>query len=93
MERFRRIRRFADRLAAILDSHHPRGRDYANLAIRGRRIRDVLNDQLPRALAMRPDLITVCVGMNDITRPDCFSTGRGRSRPTARATRGSVPRW
>ena len=23
----------------------------------------------PRALAMRPDLITVCVGMNDITRP------------------------
>ena len=59
---------FADRLAAMLDSHHP-GLQYANLAIRGRRIRDVLDDQLPRALAMRPDLITVCVGMNDITRP------------------------
>ena len=59
---------FADRLAAMLDSLHP-GLQYANLAIRGRRIRDVLDDQLPRALAMRPDLITVCVGMNDITRP------------------------
>jgi lysophospholipase L1-like esterase len=59
---------FADRLAAMLDTLHP-GLQYANLAIRGRRIRDVLDDQLPRALAMRPDLITVCVGMNDITRP------------------------
>jgi lysophospholipase L1-like esterase len=59
---------FADRLAAMLDSLHP-GLQYANLAIRGRRIRDVLDDQLPRALAMQPDLITVCVGMNDITRP------------------------
>ena len=59
---------FADRLAAELDALHP-GLHYANLAIRGRRIRDVLDDQLPRALAMRPDLISVCVGMNDITRP------------------------
>jgi len=59
---------FADRLAALLDAVHP-GLRYANLAIRGRRIRDVLDDQLPRALAMEPDLISVCVGMNDITRP------------------------
>jgi lysophospholipase L1-like esterase len=59
---------FADRLAAMLDDLHP-GVQYANLAIRGRRIRDVLDDQLPRALAMEPNLISVCVGMNDITRP------------------------
>jgi lysophospholipase L1-like esterase len=59
---------FADRLAVQLDGLHP-GLRYANLAIRGRRIRDVLDDQLPRALAMRPDLISICVGMNDITRP------------------------
>jgi lysophospholipase L1-like esterase len=59
---------FADRLAVQLDGLHP-GLRYANLAIRGRRIRDVLDDQLPRALAMRPDLISMCVGMNDITRP------------------------
>lgn len=59
---------FADRLAAMLDDAHP-GLQYANLAVRGRRIRDVLDDQLPVALAMQPDLISVCIGMNDITRP------------------------
>jgi lysophospholipase L1-like esterase len=59
---------FADRLAAMLDELSP-GLQYANLAIRGRRIRDVLIDQLPLALTMRPDLVSVCVGMNDITRP------------------------
>jgi lysophospholipase L1-like esterase len=59
---------FADRLAAVIDSHYP-GLTYANLAVRGRRILDLLVDQLPLALAMRPDLITVCIGMNDVTRP------------------------
>jgi lysophospholipase L1-like esterase len=59
---------FADRLAAIVDSHYP-GLTYANLAVRSRRIRDVLAEQLPQALAMRPDLVTVCIGMNDVTRP------------------------
>src|SRR4029079_2189981 len=59
---------FADRLAPMLSARDP-GVLYANLAIRGRRIRDVLDDQLPQALAMRPDLISICVGMNDITRP------------------------
>ncbi len=59
---------FADRLAAMLDSLYP-GLMYANLAVRGRRVIDVLDDQLPRALAMDPDLITVCIGMNDVTRP------------------------
>lgn len=59
---------FADRLAAIIDSHYP-GLAYANLAVRGRRIRNLLDEQLPQALAMQPDLITVCIGMNDVTRP------------------------
>lgn len=59
---------FADRLAALVDAQCP-GLMYANLAVRGRRIGDVLHDQLPRALAMEPDLITVCIGMNDVTRP------------------------
>jgi lysophospholipase L1-like esterase len=60
---------FADRLAVLIDSLYP-GLKYANLAIRGKRVRDVLRDQLPQALAMQPDLITVCAGMNDVTRPD-----------------------
>ncbi|CAN3129097.1 SGNH/GDSL hydrolase family protein [Mycobacterium sp. smrl_JER01] len=59
---------FADRLAVTLDQLRP-GLQYANLAIRGKQIRDVLDDQLPRAIEMSPDLITVCIGMNDMTRP------------------------
>jgi lysophospholipase L1-like esterase len=62
------LRGFADRLADIVDTHYP-GLTYANLAVRGRRIRDLLDDQLPQALAMDPDLVTVCIGMNDVTRP------------------------
>ncbi len=59
---------FADRLARMIDTHTP-GLRYANLAIRGKRVRDALDEQLPQALSMQPDLITVCVGMNDVTRP------------------------
>ena len=59
---------FADRLAVLVNSHHP-GLAYANLAVRGKRIRDVIDEQLPLALAMKPDLITSCIGMNDVTWP------------------------
>ncbi|MGZ4509789.1 MAG: SGNH/GDSL hydrolase family protein [Mycobacterium sp.] len=59
---------FADRLAAMIDAIHP-GLHYANLAIRGKRISHVLDEQVPQALAMRPDLITVCAGMNDVIQP------------------------
>ncbi len=59
---------FADRFAAMIDVHHP-GVMYANLAVRGRRISDLLDEQLPAALALQPDLISVCIGMNDVTRP------------------------
>ncbi|MGO9510426.1 MAG: SGNH/GDSL hydrolase family protein [Mycobacterium sp.] len=59
---------FADRFAAMVDAHHP-GLQYANLAIRGKLVADVLHEQVPQALAMRPDLVTVCVGMNDVIQP------------------------
>lgn len=59
---------FADRLAAMINSLYP-GLHYANLAIRGKRMGDVLREQVPQALAMRPDLITVCAGMNDVIQP------------------------
>ncbi len=62
------LRGFADRLAEIVDAHCP-GLTYANLAVRGRCIRDLLDYQLPQALTMDPDLVTVCIGMNDVTRP------------------------
>jgi lysophospholipase L1-like esterase len=62
------VKGFADRLAIRLEELNP-GVQYANLAVRGRRIRDVLDNQLPAAVAMQPDLITSCIGMNDVTRP------------------------
>ncbi len=59
---------FADRLAAMIDALNP-GLHYANLASRGKRIAHVLHEQVPPALAMQPDLITVCIGMNDVIQP------------------------
>lgn len=59
---------FADRLAEMLEALYP-GLLYANLALRGKRLGEVLTEQVPQALAMKPDLITVCAGMNDVIAP------------------------
>ena len=42
---------------------------YANLAIRGRKTEQVLEEQFEPALAMEPDLVSVIAGMNDLIRP------------------------
>lgn len=44
---------------------------YANLAVRGRRTRQVLHEQLQPALAMKPDLATLFAGTNDVVRRTC----------------------
>ncbi|MBF6180282.1 SGNH/GDSL hydrolase family protein [Nocardia otitidiscaviarum] len=62
-----RYRGWADRLAEHL-AEHTEVR-YANLAVRGKLIRQIVDDQLPRALELRPDLITCCAGGNDLIRP------------------------
>ncbi len=41
---------------------------YANLAIRGRKLPAILAEQLPAALALKPDLISIVGGGNDILR-------------------------
>jgi lysophospholipase L1-like esterase len=41
---------------------------YANLAIRGRLFANVVADQVPAALAMKPDLISFAAGGNDLLR-------------------------
>lgn len=60
--------RFAMHVAAAQAAHHPDAPrlTYANLAIRGRKTRQVLETQLAPALAMRPDLATVFAGTNDV---------------------------
>lgn len=42
---------------------------YANLAIRGRLMRPIITEQLPAALEMKPDLVSLIGGGNDILRP------------------------
>jgi lysophospholipase L1-like esterase len=60
---------WADRLAAILARHAElRGStlEFANLAVRGRRVRDVVVDQVPRAIELRADLVSILIGGNDL---------------------------
>ncbi|MGX9346026.1 glycosyltransferase [Microbacterium sp. KNMS] len=61
-------RGWADRLASLLA--HRSGADtpfrYANLAVRSRRVRDLVSEQGPRAIAMRPDLVSILMGANDL---------------------------
>ena len=42
---------------------------YANLAVRGRLLDDVVGPQLDRALSMSPDLVSIVGGGNDLLRP------------------------
>ncbi|MFB7269962.1 MULTISPECIES: SGNH/GDSL hydrolase family protein [unclassified Streptomyces] len=42
---------------------------YANLAVRGRLLDQIVDEQLPRAKELAPDLVTFCAGGNDIIRP------------------------
>ncbi|GHF91025.1 MULTISPECIES: SGNH/GDSL hydrolase family protein [Amycolatopsis] len=62
------VRGWADRVAEQLAAREPDFR-YANLAIRGKLLPQVLADQLERALAMEPDLVTLYAGGNDLMRP------------------------
>lgn len=62
------LRGWADRLAERLAAVEP-GLLYANLAVRGRVARQVRDEQLAPALALRPDLATVVAGVNDLLRP------------------------
>jgi lysophospholipase L1-like esterase len=56
--------RFADHLAET-----SAGLRYANLAIRGKLLGQVVGDQLPAALELAPDLVSIAAGGNDLLRP------------------------
>ena len=61
-------RGWADRVAEVLNA----GTDkfaYANLAIRGRLLQQISDEQADAALLLKPDLISVSAGGNDIIRP------------------------
>jgi lysophospholipase L1-like esterase len=83
-----RHRGWADRLAAELarraGARGEPGIEYANLAVRGRLVRQVMDEQVPPAIVLRPDLTSIAVGVNDTLRP------RFDLNPVATALEGGV---
>ena len=81
------VRGWADRVAEVLGDRDPDFR-YANLAIRGRKLPAVLAEQVEPAVVLRPDLVSVYAGGNDIMRPKVdldalvatYAEGLGRLR-------------
>ncbi|WP_341393844.1 SGNH/GDSL hydrolase family protein [Arthrobacter sp. G119Y2] len=61
-------RGWADRVAEELARERD-GFAYANLAIRGRLLDQIISEQLQPALDLKPDLVTICAGGNDVIRP------------------------
>ncbi|MFI2184717.1 SGNH/GDSL hydrolase family protein [Streptomyces sioyaensis] len=61
---------WADRLAVLLSDQQAEGDfRYANLAVRGRLLDQIVEEQVPRAKELAPALVTFCAGGNDILRP------------------------
>lgn len=61
-------RGWADRFAQSLAAVSPDVR-YANLAIRGKLLGQVIDEQVPEAIRMAPDLVSIAAGGNDLLRP------------------------
>jgi lysophospholipase L1-like esterase len=62
------FRGWADRVAEVL-AVQTDDFAYANLAIRGRLLQQIIDEQIEPALELHPDLITISAGGNDIIRP------------------------
>jgi lysophospholipase L1-like esterase len=63
------VRGWADFVAAGLATAQGEPVQYANLAIRGRKLAAIVDEQVGPALALQPDLVTIYAGANDILRP------------------------
>jgi len=61
-------RGWADRVAEELGRSQP-DFAYANLAVRGRLLQQIVDQQLAPCLALKPDLVTLSAGGNDLIRP------------------------
>ncbi|WNM33496.1 SGNH/GDSL hydrolase family protein [Streptomyces sp. Li-HN-5-11] len=70
-------RGWADLLAARMAARTP-GFRYANLAVRGKLIGQIVDEQVEVAAAMRADVVTLVGGLNDTLRPKC-DMGRVRA--------------
>jgi lysophospholipase L1-like esterase len=62
------FRGWADRVAEQLADDDPEFA-YANLAIRGRKLQQIVDEQVPRAIELAPELVSLAGGTNDVLRP------------------------
>ncbi|MFD0275463.1 SGNH/GDSL hydrolase family protein [Kitasatospora sp. NPDC127111] len=88
-------RGWADRVADRLAAERPAGGfRYANLAVRGKLIGQIHDEQLAPAAAMGAELVTLAGGLNDVLRPRCdiarVEDLLGRSATALRATGATV---
>lgn len=60
------FRGWADRLATMLAQSARDDFLYANLAVRSRRMSHLASDQVPAALELKPDLVAIFMGSNDL---------------------------
>jgi lysophospholipase L1-like esterase len=80
---------WTDRLAGLLGqeaSIYGQSFEYANLAIRGSKMKDILTAQLEDALKLDADLVTIMAGSNDLMSP------RGRHPEFRALLRGAIKR-
>ena len=84
---------WADRVAYHLAGLDP-NLEYANLAVRGKLIAEIAEEQVPRACQMRPDLVSIGGGINDAMRRQfdvsTLATHLDRSVRKLRATGADV---
>jgi lysophospholipase L1-like esterase len=69
------LRGWADRVAEVLGTQVP-DFAYANLAVRGKLLAQIVEAQIEPAVALQPDLVTVSAGGNDVIRfgdPDALA--------------------
>lgn len=67
-----KYRGWADRVADVMAEKNP-GFTYVNLAVRGKLVRQVINDQLPAAISFvtgKETLVSFHAGVNDAIRPN-----------------------
>ena len=62
------VRGWADRVAEVLATQTD-DFGYANLAVRGRLMQRILDEQVAPAIALAPDLVTIYAGGNNLIRP------------------------
>lgn len=63
------VRGWADRVAEALSWDSNASWEYANLSVRGKRLEQIVADQIGAACAMNPTVITMYAGGNDLMNP------------------------